>query len=361
MSHTPVEPVRLADLPPEQDLVGVSPLVRAAAAPLPEITPAARQRIRGHLYGSLSGHDRAPARRVRVAMVLAFTLALGGVVGAATHSAIMRRLSIRDHDTPSSPRETNGGHRISPRPARSAPPESAAVENQPTPAPPLVVPPSEIPRAEMPKFWAPATVAPRRIPQGDPLATRPSTSSPQAPGSPPLSPPPVALAPPPSEAAVLAEAIRKLRIDGDAAAAVTLLDNHRSSFATSVLRPEASAVRIEALLKLGHIHAALSDLDHLPLGSVPRRDEWQVVRGELRATAGRWPDAEADFAAVLTGRSGDIQGDLTERALWGRAVARSRRGDVVGARSDCKEYLRRFPGGRFAGQASQALLSSPSR
>ena len=51
MSHYPAEPVRLADLPSEQDLLGVSPLVRAAAAPLPEIAPAARRHIRSRLYG----------------------------------------------------------------------------------------------------------------------------------------------------------------------------------------------------------------------------------------------------------------------------------------------------------------------
>ena len=157
----------------------------------------------------------------------------------------------------------------------------------------------------------------------------------------------------------MADAIRKLRFDGDAAAALTLLDDQLSSLLTSAYRPEAAAVRIEALLKLGHTAAALSDLDRLPLYSMPRRDEWQVVRGELRATAGRWLDAEADFAAVLTSRSGDAHGNLTERALWGRVVTRSRRGDAAGARSDCKEYLRRFPEGRFAYQASQALLSLP--
>jgi hypothetical protein len=160
---------------------------------------------------------------------------------------------------------------------------------------------------------------------------------------------------------VLAAAIRKLRVDGDASAALSLLDQRQAQFTDSALGPEASAVRIEALLKLGRADDALSDLERLPLHAVPRRDEWHVVRGELRAQAGRWSSAEADFTAVLSGRLRDANGDLTERALWGRAAARSHQGNLAGARADSSEYLRRFPGGRFAGQASQTLLGTSPR
>ena len=160
---------------------------------------------------------------------------------------------------------------------------------------------------------------------------------------------------PPAEATLLAQAIRKLRVDGDAPAALSLLDQRQARFADGALSPEASAVRIEALLRLGRADAALADLDRLPLHTMPRRDEWHVVRGELRAQAGRWSSAEADFATAL-GRLPGAGGDLAERALWGRAVARSHQGSVAGARADALEYLRRFPSGRFAGLAHQALL-----
>jgi tetratricopeptide (TPR) repeat protein len=159
----------------------------------------------------------------------------------------------------------------------------------------------------------------------------------------------------------LAAAIRKLRVDGDATAALSLLDQRGARLTDSALSPEASAVRIEALLKLGRVDAALSDLERLPLDAVPRRDEWHVVRGELRAQAGRWSSAEADFTAVLSGRLRGADGDLAERALWGRAAARSHQGNLAGARTDSSEYLRRFPSGRFANQASQALLGASPR
>jgi hypothetical protein len=157
----------------------------------------------------------------------------------------------------------------------------------------------------------------------------------------------------------LAQAIRKLRIDGDASAALNLLDDRQARFTDGALSSEASAVRIEALLKLGRAEAALADLDRLPLHAMPRRDEWYVVRGELRAQAGRWSSAEADFATALSGRLPSAGGDLAGRALWGRAVARSHQGNVAGARADALEYLRRFPSGRFAGLADKALQLSP--
>lgn len=245
---------------------------------------------------------------------------------------IIRRLSVRDRATPA--RAPNGAYVLSRRPALTTPGMSTAVDHQVAlpevvlPAP-RVVPPLEMPRAKTPDLRAPATVATSRIALAEPLAPRPAS----------VSPPPAPRPSPPTEDSALADAIRKLRVDGDAAAALTLLDDQQSSLSASAFRPEASAVRIEALLKLGRTHAALSALDRLPLDSMPRRDEWQVVRGELRATAGRWLEAEADFAAVLTSRSSDARGNLGGR--FTASAQRPRHGRIVGL-----PYRRRHSGVR---------------
>lgn len=118
-------------------------------------------------------------------------------------------------------------------------------------------------------------------------------------------------------------------------------------------------LRIEALLYLGRRDEALSALDRAPLASLPNRDEQLVVRGELRAADQRWRAAEQDFDEVLRERglpapSARVR-DLQERALWGRAAARSRLGNQDGARADLQLYLRHFPAGRFAGPAASLL------
>jgi hypothetical protein len=370
MNRYPAKPVRLVDLPADRDLVGVSALVRAAATPPKEIAPAARQRIRSRLYRTLASRSRDFHPRWRLALILTVTLAVGGVVGAATHSVVVKRLSPKEDVEPKQGRAPAGNRRTSMRKAPSAPmaeEKSEAVHGpEPSPTEPL---PAAIPSTGS----VPAEAPPKALSRAPSSAIRSALShalpaaSPSARVSPPLdyslSPPAARTdgARPPAEAAVLAAAIRKLRVDGDATGALGLLDQRGARPADSALGPEASAVRIEALLKLGRVDEALSDLERLPLHAVPRRDEWHVVRGELRAQAGRWSGAEADFTAVLSGQLHGASGDLAERALWGRAAARSHQGDLPGARADASEYLRRFPSGRFAKQASQALLGTSPR
>jgi hypothetical protein len=158
---------------------------------------------------------------------------------------------------------------------------------------------------------------------------------------------------PRTETAILAYAIQKLRGDGDASAALVALDEHRARFPAGSLALEATGLRIEALLKAGRAARALEELDRFALDEAPGRSEWRVVRGELRAAAGRWRDAEVDFSAAL-GRLGAGASDLAERALWGRAVAEARSGDATGAETDYALYLERFPSGRFAAKVRLA-------
>jgi tetratricopeptide (TPR) repeat protein len=147
--------------------------------------------------------------------------------------------------------------------------------------------------------------------------------------------------------------------------ALAALDDYRVRFPSGGLAPEAGMLRAEALLQIGRKADALAELDRLSLGQMPNSDERYVLRGELRAGVGRWREALGDFDVVLRGHAGEsadigapadtkANGRL-ERALWGRALARSRLGDDAGARADLQECLRRFPRGRFAPDAARLL------
>jgi tetratricopeptide (TPR) repeat protein len=156
---------------------------------------------------------------------------------------------------------------------------------------------------------------------------------------------------------LLGDALRSLRKQRDPQAALALLDEHARRFPDTVLTPEVAMLRAEALLGLGRNVEALSQLDRLTLASMPNQGERFVLRGELRAAAGRWSEALDDFdkalaSALALGLDSRAR-EVKERALWGRGSARSHVGDVAGSRADLAEYLRTFPEGRFARRAAQ--------
>jgi outer membrane protein assembly factor BamD (BamD/ComL family) len=167
------------------------------------------------------------------------------------------------------------------------------------------------------------------------------------------------------EHALITTALHKLRTSHEPAAALAVLDEYHLRFPGGELAPEAARLRAEALLRLGRKSVVLEELDRSLSGQTPASDERVVLRGELRAAAGRWRAALADFDTVVRAHptspgSDDADDDQRvsermERALWGRASARSHVGDDAGARADLHEYLRRFPDGRFADQAGRLL------
>jgi len=165
------------------------------------------------------------------------------------------------------------------------------------------------------------------------------------------------------EQALLGQAVRMLRDDRDARTALALLAQHAERFPKGALHAEETMLRIEALLTLGQRDEALAVLDRAPLVSLPNREEQLVVRGELRTANRRWREAKQDFdealeAHVVPAASAKVRA-IQERALWGRASARSRLGDQDGARADLDLYLRHFPDGRFAGPAASLLKGVP--
>jgi|GEM_PF-745151 len=173
----------------------------------------------------------------------------------------------------------------------------------------------------------------------------------------------------PDEQALLTKALRRLRVERDPESALAVLDEHRARFPGGVLAPEAARLRVEALWLTGRREAALAELDRDGSDVLPDRDERCVFRGELHARAGQWRLALTDFEAVLRSHPPDQVGadgtparrlrECIERALWGRASARSHSGDAAGARADLREYLQRFPRGHFAAEA--ARLAGPRR
>jgi len=201
---------------------------------------------------------------------------------------------------------------------------------------------------------AEATTGPAPTSEQAPPANTGTLSLPAAPAAPPQN---SALAKAPSndglsEERLLAAAIRALRAKTDPRSALAALDEYRKHYPHGRLFVEAEVLRVDALAALKNTTEVLHVLDGLDFAQMPGGLARQLQRAELRAAAGRYREAEADFDHVLMrGHSQDAE--VLERALWGRAQSRAGLGDGTGARTDASEYVRRFPTGRFAAVAAR--------
>jgi TolA-binding protein len=370
-------PTRLAELPPEDDLAGVALLIQSARQSPDEPLPLVKWRIRN----SLRRRSEWNRRGLRLALVGALVFFAGSVVGAIALPLLRSRLGT----APPEPAETHPSAKAVQHSHRRVPVQAipSAPADQPiVPAEPPAVPALAVPQetgsvaasddsATAKVALAPVAPVAAVARASNVLALHSPSAGPRkraAPAS--LEPPPPVevLPPPPDEHSLLATAVRRLRTAHDPASALAALDDYRVRFPSGALAPEASMLRAEALLQIGRKSDALAELDGLSLAQMPNSDGPHVLRGELRAAAGRWREALADFDVVLRGHAGEsapigaptdakAHGRLA-RALWGRALARSRLGDDAGARADLQECLRRFPRGRFAPEAAR-LLGEP--
>ena len=159
-----------------------------------------------------------------------------------------------------------------------------------------------------------------------------------------------------AESRLLGVALHQLRQEHDAVASLRSLDSYTTQFPQGALTEEAQAARVDALLSLSRRTEALKLLDTTQFVRLGRAGELAVTRGELRAAAGRYRDAQADFAAVLRGAPAT---QVAERALYGQAMCRAYQHDTTGARADLQDYLTRFPAGRFVPSVKKALASLP--
>lgn len=164
---------------------------------------------------------------------------------------------------------------------------------------------------------------------------------------------PAAAAPPvESEATMVARALARLRRDHDPAGALADLDRRDRSYSGGHLRREAALARAEALLGLNQNSEALKVLDGVTLEPWGADRRARLARAELRAEEGHRAGAIADFDGVLGDGGNDT---VAERALYGRAVCRLRGGDLGGARTDLRGYLRRFPEGEHRADVQRSL------
>jgi len=153
-----------------------------------------------------------------------------------------------------------------------------------------------------------------------------------------------------SEERLLAAAVRALRAQKDPRSALAALDEYRARYPQGRMQAEASVLRADTMTALKQPGETLRVLDGLDFSRMPGGLERRLQRGELRAFASRWREAEPDFSWAFAHARDK---DTLERALWGRAQSRAHLGDRDGARSDAGEYLRRFSTGRFAAEAAQ--------
>jgi hypothetical protein len=303
-----------------------------------------------------TGARSAPLRGLRWWAVV--SLGVAGVAGATTVATrnfvmpVIERLSSdrakRDEDEARSRRRARP-----PRLALSAASEAPPAEGRPAESRPSIVPleaPAS-PEPPPPPEHVPAPAAARDRRRVEQRRVR-AAAVPAPAASVPSAAPASTLA---EESVLLEGALRRLRRDRDGAGALVVLDGYRSRFPSGELSHEAERTRVEALLLLGRSRPALQVLDAMSFGASSRDLQLHLVRGELRAEAGRCAEAEGDFADVL-GRAGGSEG--AARALYGRASCRSRRGDQSGARADLEAYLARFPTGRHASEVRKALAGA---
>jgi hypothetical protein len=295
-------------------------LFRSVEKPIP-LSPAALAQVHARL-GS-ARHSSGMRRRVREAVLAGVMLLAGSslaVAGWGVNEWWTGRAGRPEHALPSSA-ATTGALQASKRSAPQVAPQALpAAADEDTDSPDMAVP------------LAPRGFVARNADHSS--NTAPADSSELA-----------------SESLALQAVLVKLRREHDAKGALALLDEYEPLFARGTLALEAQVARVDALLALGRQSEALAILNRLPLAHIGRGGELRLLRAELRAKDDCGL-ALADFD-VLVRRP--LSAALAERALYGRAACEVRVGDSSNAQRDFRDYLTRFPHGRFADGAHRQL------
>ena len=339
MSVDAVPPTRLTELLVDKSAARLSPLEQQAAAllaKLPTPTPLSPQSI----------------ERIGKTIVRPPASSLGWLIGGGTGLAVVVVAATALWPRPSGPPPVRPNVVES---DRSAPQIRPVEPTQPVSVPP--VPAKTL--ATAPPHTAGEPTSPSTHPARKHVVAAvvkpavgvavPSTS---------LTVPVPSVDPPTEESALALEsrllglALRELRQTHDAKQALVRLDEYSARFPSGLLKVEAQAARVDALMLLGRRDEALGLLEHTTFTRLPRGGELTVLRGELRAASGRCREALSDFAA--SGDSGSTA-EVAERGLYGQGMCRAHLGDLAGAESDLRAYLARFPAGRFRASAQATL------
>ncbi|MDB4979419.1 MAG: hypothetical protein JWM82_171, partial [Myxococcales bacterium] len=154
------------------------------------------------------------------------------------------------------------------------------------------------------------------------------------------------------EAQLLGRALSRLRQDHDPAGALALLDEYAGTFPRGIMAPEALRARLEAVIQMDDRKTALALLDGRGAFAGRLGSDLLLTRAELRASAGRYGDARADFDKLL---ATPLPVETAGRALYGRAISLGHLGQDERARADLLAYQRRFPDGKFAVEVARLL------
>lgn len=312
----PHEPTRLLDAPgqPHDPAVGQARALLAAATPLTTWTPLERARVRRTVLARLAH----PSTRRKTWVVSGLLLLISGGTVVAGFVAPRRKgpqvavLTAAQESVRPAPQATPRGSEVGEaRPETAA--AAAAQESGPTGR-----------RSSLtPRPVQHQRVRGVRLPREEP-----------------------------ADVALLGRVFSALRRDRAPEVALAMLATDGAQLATGPLALEALTARVEALQALDRPGEALVALDaHAAdhgLG-VPLT----VLRGELRAAAGRCPAARADFEQAA--RVKGVRDQLHQRCLYGIAICFMTEGDADRARQSLRTYLDAYPSGRFAETATAAL------
>ena len=166
--------------------------------------------------------------------------------------------------------------------------------------------------------------------------------------------------PPPSSLATESELISRALTalgQGQPAPALATLATYREQFPNGSLAYEATLAEVKAEMAAGQSGPALSALERIMategFEERPRSSELALLHAELLAGTNECDKALPAFERLAG--SADLEPPLAERALYGRAACFAAQGDYPGNQRALREYLRRFPSGRFAKPAREGL------